>query len=188
MARRICPILYFVAIWIVFPLGRHRLRFFLFEVFWRGPYCWRWGGGPPDSPVRSNNSPGNHDEQPESPDNEAEDRHHDGRHADVQPDVSGNDRDCGRFHTMASHLAKLDSLTARGSADKFFKVHTDRWAPSMARPGDYLHSARAGGADPREIRKRRAAHISRSSAEAHAFCSSSNLSHRLLFLYCEKWA
>jgi hypothetical protein len=138
------------------------------------------GGGatPPDSPVRRNSSP-SYDEQPESPDKEAEDR--DDPH--LEPDVSDEDSDFGngpegRFHTMSSHLAKLDSLTARGCADKFFKVHTDRWAPSMPRPGDYLHSARAGGTDPRDIRKRRAANISRSTAETHAFCCSSNLSLR----------
>jgi hypothetical protein len=136
------------------------------------------GESPPDSPVRRNSSP-SYDEQPESPDKEAEDR--DDPH--LEPDVSDEDSDFGngpegRFHTMSSHLAKLDSLTARGCADKFFKVHTDRWAPSMPRPGDYLHSARAGGTDPRDIRKRRAANISRSTAETHAFCCSSNLSLR----------
>ncbi len=98
----------------------------------------------------------------------AGDRHD--RHADV--DVSDDDPVCGdgqgpegRFHTMSSHYSKLDSLMARGCADKFFKFHTDRWSSSMPRPGDYSHSARAVGADHRETRKRRAVVISRSAAE-----------------------
>jgi hypothetical protein len=50
----------------------------------------------------------------------------------------------GLVGSMSSHLAKLGSLSARGCADKFFKVHTARWGKSMARPGDYLHSAILG--------------------------------------------
>ena len=84
----------------------------------------------------------------------------------------------GLVGSMSSHLAKLDSLSARGCADKFFKVHTARWGKSMARPGDYLHSARAGGADVRETRKRKADAITRMAAESHAFCTSSNLSQK----------
>jgi hypothetical protein len=80
--------------------------------------------------------------------------------------------------TMSSHLAKLDSLSARGCADKFFQVHTARWGKSMPRPGDLLHSARAGGEDVREGRKRKAEDITRIAAESHAFCTSSNLSQR----------
>jgi hypothetical protein len=98
-------------------------------------------------------------------------------------DPGSSDDDCGvdpgcegRFHTMSSHLSKLDSLTARGCADKFFKVHSARWAPAMPRHGDFLHSARAGGVDARETRKRKASCITRSAAESHAFCTSSNLS------------
>jgi len=48
----------------------------------------------------------------------------------------------------------------------------------MPRPGDFLHSARAGGADARECRKRKAVEIARSAAESHAFCTSSNLSQK----------
>ena len=61
--------------------------------------------------------------------------------------------DCEGLGSMSSHLAKLDRLSARGCADKFFEVHTVRWGPSMPRPGDYLHSARAGEPDVREGRK-----------------------------------
>lgn len=86
--------------------------------------------------------------------------------------------ECEGLGTMSSHLAKLDSLCARGCADKFFKVHTAKWGPSMPRPGDYLHSARAGGADVRETRKRKAGGITRMAAESHAFCTSSNLSEK----------
>lgn len=86
--------------------------------------------------------------------------------------------ECEGLGTMSSHLAKLDSLSARGCADKFFKVHTVKWGPSMPRPGDYLHSARAGGADVRETRKRKADGITRMAAESHAFCTSSNLSQK----------
>ena len=92
----------------------------------------------------------------------------DGPDWDVGPD--------GPFNTLSSHLTKLDSLTARGCADKFFQVHSARWAPLMPRPGDYLHSARAGGIDARETRKRKASDITRSMAESHAFCSAANLS------------
>jgi hypothetical protein len=114
---------------------------------------------PPDSQMRLKSSPSN-DEVPESPYKEAGDRHD--RHADV--DVSDDNPVCGdgkgpvgRFHSMSIHLSKLDNLTARGCADKFLKVHTDSWGSSMPRPGYYLHSARASGADHRETRKRRAA-------------------------------
>jgi len=86
--------------------------------------------------------------------------------------------DCEGLGSMSSHLAKLDSLSARGCADKFFEVHTARWGPSMPRPGDYLHSARAGEPDVREGRKRKAENITRIVAESHAFCTSSNLSQR----------
>ena len=120
------------------------------------------------------------------PDDEAQDRQADGGcgpdesdgdrvsdESDVDPEYAGGE---GQYHTMSSHLSKLDSLTARGCADKFFNVHTARWAPSMPRPGDFLHSAQAGGVSARETRKRRASEITRSAAESHAFCSSANLS------------
>ena len=80
--------------------------------------------------------------------------------------------------TLESHLAKLDGLISKGNADKFFQVYRDRWRASMPHPGDELHSARAAGADSnaRESRKRKASEFSRSTAETHAFCTSSNLS------------
>jgi hypothetical protein len=53
----------------------------------------------------------------------------------------------GCFHTLESHLSKLDGLIPKGNVDKFFQVHTDRWRVSMPRPGDELHSAKAAGAD-----------------------------------------
>ena len=90
----------------------------------------------------------------------------------------GPEYECEGHGTMSSHLAKLDSLSARGCADKFFQVHTARWGKSMPRPGDLLHSARAGGEDVREARKRKAEDITRIAAESHAFCTSSNLSQR----------
>ena len=82
------------------------------------------------------------------------------------------------LHTVESHLAKLDGLIPMGNADKFFQVYKDRWRASMPHPGDELHSARAAGADSnaRESRKRKASEFSRSTAETHAFCTSSNLS------------
>lgn len=84
----------------------------------------------------------------------------------------------GCFHTLESHLAKLDGLIPKGNVDKFFQVHTDRWRASMPRPGDELHSAKAAGASSnvRESRKRKASVFSRSLGETHAFCTSSNLS------------
>ena len=136
-----------------------------------------------DSPRRDSPDYGDNDQ----PDEGAQDGHEHGDRADdVQvPDWSDDGPDSGpecegRFHTtgMSSHLTKLDSLTARGCADKFFNVHTSRWAPEMARPGDYLHSARAGGDDVRDSRKRKASNITRSAAESHAFCSSTNLSQK----------
>ena len=80
--------------------------------------------------------------------------------------------------TLESHLAKLDGLIPIGNADKFFQVYKDRWRASMPHPADELHSARAAGADSnvRESRKRKASEFSRSTAETHAFCTSSNLS------------
>ena len=130
-----------------------------------------------NSPRRD--SPDHSDEQR---DEEAEDRHD--HLADDVPDMSDDDPLAdwvdpeGRLHSMSSHLSKLEILTARVCADKFFKVHTARWAPSMPRPGDFLHSARAGGVDARETRKRKAAEITRSAGESHAFCTSSNLSEK----------
>ena len=90
----------------------------------------------------------------------------------------GPEFECEGCGTISSHLAKLDSLSARGRADKFFQVHTARWGQSMPRPGDLLHRARAGGADVGKGRKRKAEHITRIAAESHAFCTSSNLSQR----------
>ena len=143
------------------------------------------GASPPRADQREDsihNSPRRSDHGDEQRDEEAEDRHD--HLADDVPDMSDHDTDWvdpdseGRLHSMSSHLSKLDSLAARGCADKFFKVHTARWAPSMPRPGDFLHSARAGGVDARETRKRKAAEITRSAAESHAFCTSSNLSQK----------
>ena len=106
--------------------------------------------------------------------------------SDDDHDNSGPDYDSdSRCHAMDSHLAKLDSLTARGCADKFFEVHTKRWAPSFPRPGDDLHSARAGGVDVRETRKRKAAHLKRSVSESHSFCTSSNLSQERSNMFME---
>ncbi len=90
----------------------------------------------------------------------------------------GPEYECEGRGTMSSHLAKLDSLSARGCADKFFQVHTASWGQSMPCPGDILHSARAGRADVLEVRKRNAESITRVVAESHAFCTSSNLSQR----------
>ncbi len=108
-------------------------------------------------------------------------KHADDNHSEDEPDCSDDEPEWdggpdGRFNALATHLTKLDSLTARGCADKFFKVHTARWAPSMPRPGNFLHSARAGGLDVRESRKRKASEITRSAAETHAFCTATNLS------------
>ena len=115
------------------------------------------------------------------PDRQAQDKQADVSHSEDGPNCSDDEPEWddgpdGRFNALATHLAKLDSLTARGCADKFFKVHTARWAPSMPRPGDILHSARAGGLDVRESRKRKASEITRSTAEIHAFCTATNLS------------
>ena len=89
-----------------------------------------------------------------------------------------HDPDLALHNTLESHLAKLDGLIPMGNADKFFQVYRDRWRASMPHPGDELHSARAAGADSnaRESRKRKASEFSRSTAETHAFCTSSNLS------------
>ena len=115
------------------------------------------------------------------PDRQAQDKQADVSQSEDGPNCSDDEPEWddgpdGRFNALATHLAKLDSLTARGCADKFFKVHTARWAPSMPRPGDILHSARAGGLDVRESRKRKASEITRSAAEIHAFCTATNLS------------
>jgi hypothetical protein len=119
----------------------------------------------PDPPAQDSpgSSPGPPDEQPDELEM-----------SDDGPDYP----DCEGLGSMSSHLAKLDSLSARGCADKFFEVHTARWGPSMPRPGDYLHSARAGEPDVREGRKRKAENITCIVAESHAFCTSSNLSQR----------
>ena len=130
------------------------------------------------SPSQDPPGPGHNQDDSEHRDPDEDDR-------DV-PDMSELDDgpdscdypECEGLGTISSHLAKLDSLCARGCADKFFKVHTAKWGPSMPRPGDYLHSARAGGADVRETRKRKADGITRMAAESHAFCTSSNLSEK----------
>ena len=114
------------------------------------------GASPPRADQREDsihNSPrrDSPDHSDEQRDEKAEDRHD--HLADDVPDMSDDDPLAdwvdpeGRLHSMSSHLSKLESLTARVCADKFFKVHTARWAPSMPRPGDFLHSARAGGVD-----------------------------------------
>jgi hypothetical protein len=94
----------------------------------------------------------------------------------------------GRFHTMADQLAKLDGLAVRGCADKFFSAYTGRWGSRMPRPGDVLHSARHGGEDARESRKRKADGLNRSLAETHAFVTFSNASEargdRVLETFC----
>ena len=128
---------------------------------------------PPSQPSRD--SP-----RPDSPGHGHPDEHPDANADEDLPYMSddGPEYECEGLGTMSSHLAKLDSLSARGCADKFFQVHTARWGKSMPRPGDLLHSARAGGEDVRQVRKRRAENITRIAAESHAFCTSSNLSQR----------
>ena len=94
----------------------------------------------------------------------------------------------GRYHTMADHLAKLDGLAVRGCADKFFSAYSARWGSRMPRPGDVLHSARHGGENARESRKRKADGLARSLAETHAFITSANLSEaradRVIETFC----
>ena len=124
----------------------------------------------------------------------------DGGHIDPDVEEPGDERedddeDCpdfpeeeGRFHTMADHLSKLDGLAVRGCADKFFSAYSARWASRMPRPGDVLHSARHGGEDARESRKRKADGLDRSLAETHAFITSANLSEargdRVIETFC----
>jgi hypothetical protein len=138
------------------------------------------GGAPSASPPPS--QPSRASPRPDSPGHGHPDEHPDENADEDLPYMSddGPEYECEGLCTMSSHLAKLDSLSARGSrcADKFFQVHTARWGESMPRPGDLLHSARAGGADVRELRKRKAENITRITAESHAFCTSSNLSQR----------
>jgi hypothetical protein len=124
----------------------------------------------------------------------------DGGHIDPDVEEPGDERedddeDCpdfpeeeGRFHTMADHLSKLDGLAVRGCADKFFSAYSARWGSRMPRPGDVLHSARHGGEDARESRKRKADGLDRSLAETHAFITSANLSEargdRVIETFC----
>jgi len=138
------------------------------------------GGAPPAQPPPS--QPSRDSPRPDSPGHGHPDEHPDAN-ADEEPSEDlpymsddGPEYECEGLGTMSSHLAKLGSLSARRCADQFFQVHTSRWGKSMPRPGDLLHSARAGGADVREVRKRKAENITRNVAESHAFCSSSNLS------------
>ena len=136
------------------------------------------GGAPPAPPPPS--QPSRDSPRPDSPGHGHPDEHPDANADEDLPYMSddGPEYECEGHGTMSSHLAKLDSLSARGCADKFFQVHTARWGKSMPRPGDPLHSARAGGEDVREARKRKAEDITRIAAESHAFCTSSNLSQR----------
>ena len=101
------------------------------------------------------------------------------------PDYPEHD---GSQHCIYTHLAKLDSLAAKGCADKFFQTHAERWGSGMPRPGDVIHSAQADGVDVRLTRKRNAAGIKRSLAEVHAHCTSSNLSdarsNRVMDAFC----
>ncbi len=74
------------------------------------------------------------------PDRQAQDKQADVSHSEDGPDCSDDEPEWddgpdGRFNALATHLTKLDSLTARGCADKFFKVYTARWAPSG--PSDF---------------------------------------------------
>ena len=137
------------------------------------------GGGAPSAPPPPS-QPSRASPRPDSPGHGHPDEHADENADENLPYMSddGPEYECEGLGTMSSHLAKLDSLSARGCADKFFQVHTARWGKSMPRPGDLLHSARAGGEDVREGRKRRAENITRIAAESHAFCTSSNLSQR----------
>ena len=95
----------------------------------------------------------------------------------------------GRYHTMSEHLSKLNGLAVRGCADKFFSAYSARWGTRMPRPGDVLHSARHGGEDARESRKRKADGLFRSLAETHAFITSANLSEawgdRVMETFCD---
>jgi hypothetical protein len=101
------------------------------------------------------------------------------------PDYPEHD---GSQHCIYTHLAKLDTLAAKGCADKFFETHAERWGSGMPRPGDVIHSAQADGVDARLTRKRNAAGIKRSLAEVHAHCTSSNLSdarsNRVMDAFC----
>jgi hypothetical protein len=136
-------------------------------------------------PQAANFPPTGDPDQDEHPDESDPDHHGHGDdgHSDEEPEGWADQE--GQFHTMASHLSKLDSLTARDCADKFFDVHSRRWGHLM--PRHDLHSARAGFPDVRESRKRKAANISRSSAESHAFCTSSNLSQERSDIFMESF-
>ena len=138
-------------------------------------------------PQAANFPPTGDPDQDEHPDETDPDHHGHGDDGHGDEEQEGWADQEGRFHTMASHLSKLDSLTARDCEDKFFHVHTRRWGHSMPRPNNNLHSARAGFPDVRETRKRRAANISRSSAESHAFCTSSNLSQERSDIFMERF-
>ena len=128
---------------------------------------------------------------PVPPDAENLEDSNDGGHIDQDAELPGDERgddeggsedlpdfpeEEGRYHTMAEHLSKLDGLAVRGCADKFFSAYSARWGSRMPRPGDVLHSARHGGEDARESRKRKADGLFRSLAETHAFVTSANLS------------
>ena len=130
------------------------------------------GGGHIDPDVEEPGDGGGHiDPDVEEPGDEREDDDEGG--SEDFPDFPEEE---GRFHTMADHLAKLDGLAVRGCADKFFSAYSGRWGSRMPRTGDVLHSARHGGEDARESRKRKADGLNRSLAETHAFITSSNAS------------
>ena len=127
---------------------------------------------PPDAGNLEDSNDGGHiDPDVEEPGDEREDDDEGG--SEDLPDFPEEE---GRYHTMAEHLSKLDGLAVRGCADKFFSAYSARWGSRMPRPGDVLHSARHGGEDARESRKRKADGLFRSLAETHAFVTSANLS------------
>ena len=139
---------------------------------------------PPDAGNLEDSNDGGHiDQDAELPGDEREDDDEGG--SEDLPDFPEEE---GRYHTMAEHLSKLDGLAVRGCADKFFSAYSARWGSRMPRPGDVLHSARHGGEDARESRKRKADGLFRSLAETHAFITSANLSEargdRVMETFC----
>lgn len=142
---------------------------------------------PDEGNLENLNDGGHIDPYAEVPGNEREDDD-EGGSVTSSEDIPDFPEEEGRFHTMADHLSKLDGLAVRGCADKFFSAYSARWGSSMPRPGDVLHSARHGGEDARESRKRKADGLDRSLAETHAFMTSSNLAEargdRVLETFC----
>ncbi len=129
----------------------------------------------PDAENLGDSNGGGHiDPDVEEPGDEVDEREDDNEGS--SEDLPDFPEEEGHFHTMADHLAKLNGLAVRGCADKFFSAYSGRWGSRMPRPGDVLHSARHGGEDARESRKRKADGLHRSLAETHAFVTSSNAS------------